>query len=113
MSMIKKSLTHKSLLLLITCIASISILAFGMRGPDLSRSHRPKPKPRAYIEEQFKKSQESVVKKSFDHIQAEPAQGCEPVVRTVFHTVYPPAFRGVAASPLFSVLSRGPPAPAV
>ncbi|MBU5612128.1 hypothetical protein [Geomonas azotofigens] len=111
--MIKKTLSHKSLLLLATCITSICILAFGMRGPDLSRPNHPKPKPRAYIEEQFKKSHQSMVKKALDHFPAELARGCEPVVHTVFHTSCPPVFRGVAASPLFSNLSRAPPAPAV
>ncbi|MBJ6748969.1 hypothetical protein [Geomonas anaerohicana] len=111
--MIYKNLNHKSLLLLVTCITSICILTFGMRGPDLSRPNRPKPKPRAYIEEQFKKSQEGVAKKHLDQIQAELAQACEPVLHATFVTEYPPAFQGVAPSPLCSRLSRGPPALAV
>ena len=111
--MIYKNLNHKSLLLLVTCITSICILTFGMRGPDLSRPNRPKPKPRAYIEEQFKKSQQAAVKKALDPFPAELPRGCEPVVRPLLHTVALPAFHGVAASPFFSHLSRAPPPPAV
>ncbi|WP_224984346.1 hypothetical protein [Geomonas agri] len=111
--MIKKTLSHKSLSLLVTLVGSICVLAFGMRGPDLSSPNQPKPKPRAYIEEQFKKSHQAVAKKALDHFPAELARVCEPVVHTIFHTTYPPVFRGVAASPLFSNRSRAPPAPAV
>ncbi|GFO62639.1 hypothetical protein M1B72_20435 [Geomonas paludis] len=110
--MIYKNLTHKSLLLLVTCLTSICILTFGMRGPDLSRPNRPKPKPRAYIEEQFKKSQESVAKKSLDHCQAELPPSCEPVHHATFATGHCFAMQCVATSPLFSELSRAPPAPA-
>ncbi|MBJ6801997.1 hypothetical protein [Geomonas propionica] len=111
--MIYKNLIHKSLLLLVTGITSICILTFGMRGPDLSRPNCPKPKPRAYIEEQFKKSQQAAVKKALDQFPAEVPRGCEPVIRTLFHTVALPFFRGVAAPPVFSHLSRGPPPSAV
>jgi len=108
--MIKKNLSHRRLLVLVTCMTTICVLVLGMRLPDLSRPHRPKPKPRAYIEQQFKKSQESVAKKSLDHVQAaEATQPCEPVVRTIYRTEYPPAFHGAAASPFFSSRSRAPP----
>ncbi|QWV92952.1 hypothetical protein KP004_17545 [Geomonas oryzisoli] len=107
--MIYKNLSHRSLLVLVTCLTSICILTFGMRGPDLSRPNRPKPKPRAYLEEQFKKSQETVAKKSLDQIHAEPAPSCEPVLHAALCTVFPPITQGVGASPVFSNLSRAPP----
>jgi hypothetical protein len=106
-----RNLSHRSLLVLVTCITTLCVLAFGMRLPDLSRPNRPKPKPRAYIEEQFKKSLENVAKKSLDHSQtAELTQPCQPATSIVYRTEYPRAFDCAAASPLFSPLSRAPPA---
>lgn len=107
--MIKKNASHRSLLVLVTCVTTICLLVFGMRVPDPSRPHRPKPKPRAYIEQQFKKCQEAVAKKSLDHVQAVLAQDPEPVNRTVYRAEYPSAFNGTAPSPFFPNLSRAPP----
>lgn len=64
--MIKKRLSHKGLLTLVTCVATLCILVLGMRVPDLSRPHRPKPKPRAYIEQQYKKTQPAQAKKCLE-----------------------------------------------
>ncbi|QXM08148.1 hypothetical protein [Geomonas subterranea] len=108
--MIYKNLSHRSLLVLVTCLTSICILTFGMRGPDLSRPNRPKSKPRAYIEEQFKKSQETVAKKSLDQSPAELTASCEPVRDATSDAACHPVFQGVQVSPLFSELTRGPPA---
>lgn len=108
--MIYKNLSHKTLLVLVTCITSICILAFGMRGPDLSRPHRPKPKPRAYVEEQFKKSPENLAKKPVDHLQADLPPNWTAAARVTFRTAYPSSFQCAAASPAFYTPSRAPPA---
>lgn len=108
--MIKKTLHHRSLLVLLTCVTTLCVLFFGMRVPDLSQpSRRPKPKPRAYIEQQHKKQVEATAKKSLDQVQAELPAPVEPVVRTTYHTDYPPTFHSVAVAPCFPNVSRAPP----
>uniref|UniRef100_C6DY87 Uncharacterized protein n=1 Tax=Geobacter sp. (strain M21) TaxID=443144 RepID=C6DY87_GEOSM len=106
-SMIKNDLTQKSLLLLATCVTVICIAFTGMRVPDLSRPHRPKPPHRAYIEKQFKNCQEQV-KKSFD-LFALPVKHSVPraVVRYGVH--FQASFNSTGVTPLFPNLSRAPP----
>ncbi|WP_129125379.1 hypothetical protein [Geomonas oryzae] len=107
--MINKTLHHRSLLVFLTCVTTLCVLTFGMRLPDLSQPGRPKPKPRAYIEEQFKKHHETAVKKSLDHVQAELPTAVEPVLHATYRTELPHAFHGAALSPHFPNLSRAPP----
>ncbi len=108
--MINKTLHHRSLLLFLTCATTLCVLFFGMRVPDLSQPRRhPKPKPRAYIEEQFKKHHETAAKKSLDHVQAELPPAVEPVLHAAYRTELPNAFHGAALSPYFPNLSRAPP----
>lgn len=109
--MIKQNLRKKSLVALVTCVATICLLFMGMRTPDLSRPSRPKPKPRAYIEEQFKKIQQAQAKKSL-HVEpvAELPHATEVAARVCYGTVYFSTFHGAASRPLFSNSSRAPPA---
>ncbi|WP_162604682.1 hypothetical protein [Geomonas edaphica] len=107
--MINKTLHHRSLLIFLTCVTTLCVLIFGMRIPDLSQPGHPKPKPRAYIEEQFKKHHETAAKKSLDHVQAELPPVVEPVLHATYRTELPHAFQGAALSSYFPNLSRAPP----
>ncbi|HBA89749.1 MAG TPA: hypothetical protein DCZ75_17705 [Geobacter sp.] len=109
--MTDKNLSHKSLLVLVTCVTTICIAFMGMRVPDLSRPHRPKPKPRAYIEQQLKKSQQAQAKKCLEVQHAAVLPVAAELAAPVIHVTAPPfAFQGAAFRPLFPNGSRAPPA---
>ena len=68
-------LIHKQLTILVTFFVACSLLFIGMRVPDLTRPHRPKPSQRAVIESPVETSQQGVTK-SVDlfAIMAKPAE---------------------------------------
>lgn len=106
-AMIKNHLTQKSLLLLATCVTVICIAFTGMRVPDLSRPHRPKPSQRVFIEKQFKNCQEQV-KKSID-LFALPAKFAVPRADTRYAVHLQAACNYTGLTPDFPNLSRAPP----
>ena len=110
--MINDKLSHKSLLLLVTCVTTICFVIIGMRVPDLSRSQGPKPKPRAYIEEQLKKGQQAQGKKCLEvhHAAAVLPQATNFAAPVSYSTDFPLAFHGAAYRPLLPNGSRAPPA---
>ena len=106
--MIQKSLSHKSRLILVTCVTALCILFMGMRVPDVSRPHRPKPIHRAFIEKQVKTWQQQALKKSLE-LHAVLAKPVEPgaAVRYRAHNLF--AFQVTGFPPLFPNSSRAPP----
>jgi len=105
--MINKRLHHKNLLILVTCVTAVCILFMGMRVPDISRPHRPKPTHRAFIEKQAKTCQQAV-KKSVEvlAILAKPGQPRTAATYRI-HPLF--AFQLPGVPPLFPNLSRAPP----
>ena len=106
--MIKKNLTHKSLLTLVTCVTALCILFMGMRVPDISRPHRPKPTHRAFIEKQVKTWQQQAIKKSLE-LHAVPAKPVEPGAALLCRPHYLFSFLVTGFPPLFPNSSRAPP----
>jgi hypothetical protein len=102
-----KKLHNKNLLRFVTCVAALCILFIGMRVPDLSRPHRPKPTHRAFIEKQVKPYQQGVKK----HLElvAIPAKPVEPAAIVICRTRLLISFQSTGVSPLFPNLSRAPP----
>lgn len=106
--MIKNSLRHKQALLLsVACVTVVCILFLGMRVPDLSRPHRPKPTHRAFIEKQVNKCQQ-VVKKNLDLV-ALPAKPVEPAAVPACRAQRLFSFQSTDFPLLFPNLSRAPP----
>jgi hypothetical protein len=102
-----KKLHNKNLLRLVTCAAALCILFIGMRVPDISRPHRPKPTHRAFIEKQVKPYQQEVKKQL--ELFAIPAEPVEPAAVVVCRTRLLVSFQSTGISPLFPNLSRAPP----
>ena len=105
--MIQKNLNHKSRLILVICVTAVCILFMGMRVPDISRPHRPKPIHRAFIEKQVKTFQQAV-KKSVE-LLAVLAKPVEQGTAAPYRTRYLFTFQITGVSPLFPNLSRAPP----
>jgi hypothetical protein len=105
--MIANHLHRKRFSILATFIVAFCLLFAGMRVPDLTRPHRPKPKHRAVIESQVKTSQH-IVNNSIDFF-AIPAKPLE--LRTALHyqTELVFTFFSPAVPTLFPNSSRAPP----
>lgn len=105
--MIKKGLKYRHVVILLACLITTCILIRGMRVPDISRPHRPKPTHRALLEKQVKPAQQPV-KKTVDLV-AIPAKPVEPCAVVSYRTHLLFAFQGTAVPPLFPNSSRAPP----
>lgn len=105
--MIKETLRHRTLPLLVTCVTLVAIVFMGMRVPDLSRPHRPKPIHRACIEKQAKPAHEAI-KKIQQFLALIPAAVQAPVV-IPYRAVDIEHFQSAGVSPQFPNLSRAPP----
>jgi len=105
--MIKQKPSHKNLSILVACVTAICILFIGMRVPDISRPHRPKPTHRAFLEKQFKTSPQAV-KKSVDLV-AIAAVPVEPAAVICYRSQLLFALQATGVPPLFPNSSRAPP----
>ncbi|HBG04327.1 MAG TPA: hypothetical protein DDY22_01940 [Geobacter sp.] len=105
--MIKINLSTKNLLISVTCVTAICILFMGMRVPDISRLHRPKPTHRAFIEKQVKPCQQAV--KKTVQVVAIPATPVELGAAVAYRTRLLFAFQVTGFPPLFPNSSRAPP----
>lgn len=107
--MTQKNLNHKSFLALVTCVATVCILFMGMRIPDLAPCQRPKPKPRAYIEQTFKTAKEAPAKKSVEVHDAVLTTSAA-VGPAVIHPIHHAALFNATAHPHLTLTNpRAPP----
>ncbi len=105
--MTRRHLGHRRLSLVVTLVAAFCLLFAGMRVPDPSRPHRPKPSQRAVMESQAK-SPQSGVKKSLEFVAAlpSPLEFSLPLPRSADSSV---TSLGRGVSPIFPNASRAPP----
>jgi hypothetical protein len=105
--MINNHLHQKRFSLLVAFLTAFCLLFAGMRVPDISRPHRPKPSQRAVIESPVKASQQHV-NKSTD-ILAIPATPAESPTAFVYRTEFVSVLHSIQFPPLFPNSSRAPP----
>lgn len=99
---------QKHFYFLATFIVAFCLLVAGMRVPDLSRPHRPKPSQRAVIESQVKTSQH-IVDNSIDFF-ALPVKPPQIQTAFIYQTELIFTFSTSAVPTLFPNSSRAPPA---
>lgn len=101
-------LTHKNLLILVTCMVTVCILTMGMRGPETSRGKGTKSPRRAVIEKEVKKSPQQAIKKQLE-LEAVPVRQAgppAPATRRLHAVATAPAKGFPAPGP---IPSRAPP----
>jgi hypothetical protein len=99
-------LNQKRFSILVIFIIAFCLMFSGMRVPDITRPHRPKPSQRAVIESPLKVSQ-YVASKSLDFFavvahppELQTAVPCRTMLTTVFsHTGFPPLFPNSSRAP--------------
>ncbi len=98
---------QKRIYILATFIVAFCLLVAGMRVPDLTRPHRPKPSQRAVIESQVKTSQH-IVNNSIDFF-AIPVKPPQIKTTLLYQTEFVFTFYSPAVPTLFPNSSRAPP----
>ena len=107
--MISRPLNNIRLQVLVVFLVALGLLCAGLRVPDLSRPHRPKPSQRAVVESQLKGSPDHL-KHCGDLVVlvTEPLRLSDPVSHLTAATPFVPS--GHANAALFPNSGRSPPA---
>lgn len=98
---------HRYFSLLVTCVVAFCLLFTGMRVPDLTRPHRPKPSQRAIIESKIKESRQAVNKSLDSFAELPQLPELQAVLPSRIRPV--PFFPPNGFPPLFPNSSRAPP----
>jgi hypothetical protein len=106
--MLSRIFRHKQLPVFAAVATVFCILFIGMRVPDISRPHRPKPTHRAVIEKQVNPTQYAA--KKLIEIVAVAAKPTEILTPTVSQTVFYISLHDTSFVPNSLKLARSPPA---